>query len=317
MLLFKTIKLPIHIKRKKTAVGLHRAAGYHRKRKRPNKKMIKAAAAVFVALYGIKNIGGAKNNNTKEDIKTPVQESAFSVESGAYIESGLLNEADLMNIKTGVRLKMDGSPEILIFHTHSSEGYADGGTGEKATVIDAGNALAEIISDTYGVGVVHDVSAYDMLDGRTSTEGSYERSEEGVRKLLNKYPGIKVLIDIHRDSFNGSETNTADYNGRDSARLMLVNGVCALDNNGQKADAGVENPYISENISLSLKLKKAMDSAAPDIMKNVYIKPYRYSLNIMPCSLLLEAGNENNTIDEVKNSLYPFASALFNVLEEN
>ncbi len=66
-----------------------------------------------------------------------------------------------------------------------------------------------------------------------------------------------------------------------------------------------------------MHLKTHMDVLAPSVMKNIYIKPYRYSLNNMPCSFLLELGNEQNTLQEAENSLDVFAAALFNSLEEN
>jgi len=161
---------------------------------------------------------------------------------------------------------------------------------------------------------VHDVSQYNIVNGKVSIEGSYERSENGVRELIKKYPDIKILIDLHRDSYNGIEPNTVYYKGENISKIMLVNGVCALNSNGQKADAGVENEYIDQNLAYSVDLKRNADKIA-DVMKNIYIKPYRYSLNIMPCSFLLEAGNEKNTIDEVEGSLNIFAKALFETIE--
>ncbi len=319
MLLFKTIKLPIHIKRKnRTGRNNYTRKKYTYSRRQKgitiNKKTFLVLGAIII-LYGVKNhISFNENNNNYQEYNGA---SVFSVESGAYIENGLLDTNNLINNFQKVAFKKDGTPEILILHTHTSESYSDGNGGTSGTVKEAGDKLAEIISENYGVGVVHDISVYDNVDGTVTTDGSYERSGEGIQKLLNKYPDIKVIIDIHRDSAGSNGKDTVNYNGNEASRLMLVNGVCALNENGQKGDAGVENPYITQNLAYSYALKNSMDVLAPSVMKNIYIKPYRYSLNNMPCSFLLELGNEQNTLQEAENSLDVFAAALFNSLEEN
>ncbi len=319
MLLFKTIKLPIHIKRKNRTCHKNytrKKYSYSRRQKgiTINKKAFLVLGAIIV-LYGLKNHIFLNENNSNYNEYNGG--SVFSVESGAYIDEGLLDTSNLKNNFKKILFKKDGTPEILILHTHTSESYTDGNGGSGGTVKEAGDKLAEIISENYGVGVVHDVSAYDNADGTVTTDGSYERSGEGIQKLLSKYPDIKVIIDIHRDSAGSNGKDTVILNGSEAARLMLVNGVCALNENGQKADAGVENPYIAQNLAYSYALKNSMDLSAPGVMKNIYIKPYRYSLNNMPCSFLLEAGNEQNTLEEVENSLSIFAESLFNSLEEN
>ena len=319
MLLFKTIKLPIHIKRKnRTGRKNYTRKKYTYSRKQKgitiNKKAFLVLGAIII-LYGVKNnIFFNENNNDYQEYSGG---SVFSVESGAYIANGLLDANNLANNFEKVTFKKDGSPEILILHTHTSESYSDGNGGTSGTVKEAGDKLAEIISENYGVGVVHDVSVYDNVDGTVTTEGSYERSGEGIQKLLSKYPDIKVIIDIHRDSAGSNGKDTVILNGSEAAKLMLVNGVCALNENGQKADAGVDNPYIAQNLAYSYALKNSIDISAPSVMKNIYIKPYRYSLNNMPCSFLLEVGNDQNTLQEAENSLDVFAAALFNSLEEN
>ncbi len=314
MLLFKTIKLPFHIRRRKkknTAAKTYK----FKKRKSLNKKAVAMAAVVLAGAVIFKNV--FINNSSPENggnAENTALSQSFAVEPGTYIENGLLDEKTLLAMENEVSISGDGSPEVLVFHTHGSESYADE-NGVGATVIDAGNMLCEILSNDYGVGVVHDVSIYDSVDGVNTVEGSYERSEEGVMKLLEKYPSVKVLIDLHRDSYNGTEPNCTVYNGKNTAYLMLVNGVCALNVNGEKADAGVESPYIRQNLSFSLKVKNEFNRIAPEVMKRIYIKPYRYSLNMMPCSLLVEAGNENNTLSEVESAMYPLAAAVINVLE--
>ena len=306
MLLFKTIKLPFHIRLKKAS--LKKSTGsinLHSKKHGRTGGSLKNI--IIVVLLG--TVVVLSRNIKTEDAESDYK-NIFSIEEGTYIKKGILDEKNIEKNLVPVDLKMDGTAEILIFHTHSSEKYSADSDGNVYSVVNAGEKLAEILSEKYNIGVVHDVSEYDISDGEIKTDGSYERSRKGMESLLQKYPDIKILIDIHRDSFNGEEINTVSTSNGEGAYLMLVNGMCALDDNGKEKSAGVENPYIEQNIAYSYSLKNKIDDINPNIMKNIYLKPYRYSLSMKPCSFLLEVGNEKNTFAEAQNSLYDFAQAL-------
>ncbi|MBP9555193.1 MAG: stage II sporulation protein P, partial [Blautia sp.] len=47
----------------------------------------------------------------------------------------------------------------------------------------------------------------------------------------------------------------------------------------------------------------------------IYLAGYRYNLHLRPRSLLLEAGAQTNTVQEVKNAMEPFADILDKVLQ--
>jgi stage II sporulation protein P len=54
------------------------------------------------------------------------------------------------------------------------------------------------------------------------------------------------------------------------------------------------------------------ESMYPGFARRIYLKGYRYSLHMMPKSLLIEAGAQTNTVQEMKNAM----ELLANVLEE-
>ncbi|MCI1959517.1 MAG: stage II sporulation protein P [Clostridia bacterium] len=277
--------------------------------KKEHKKHGKSLLITFFILFSFfMGISFAKishfGNNDSEKTK-----SKFSVEDGAYVEDGLLDEERLGKIPLD-SLKYSPEPEILIFHTHASEEYSDCDLdGNHYTVNDAAKYLGNLLSEN-GLSVVLDTTAYDD-DGN---DGSYTKSEKGVTELLQKYPTVHILIDIHRDS--PKDTKNPVISGKKCAQLMLVDGVCALNDNGKKKDAGVESQYIDQNLALSLAVKNTSDSTYPSLMKSIYIKPYRYSLNMKPMSLLLETGNENDTLKEVENSLDYFADILVGTIDK-
>jgi len=77
-----------------------------------------------------------------------------------------------------------GGYKVLIYHTHGSEAFADSRPGEvDDTVIGLGNRLAEILTDTYGIPVYHDTTAYDMMTGVLDRNASYDYSREGVSQI--------------------------------------------------------------------------------------------------------------------------------------
>ncbi|MGL4790230.1 MAG: stage II sporulation protein P [Anaerotignaceae bacterium] len=226
----------------------------------------------------------------------PQPETAFVLEEGVNYDDQLLNEKMLS--KAWVDKKISKTePSILIIHTHTNEGYEGGGG-----VVNVGTTLGEILANDYGLTVVHDIKEYDMVDGNQTTEGAYERMEAGVSNILQKYPTIEVVIDLHRDSAQ-PDTTTDNI-----AKLMFVNGIC------QQGD--LTNNYLKENLTFTLKMYNELKEEYPSLMRKNYIKPYRYSTHLKPLSLLVEAGSEANTVEEAKNSMEPLAKILAKVLVE-
>lgn len=299
MFVFKIIKLPNILKEERYT---RRGRKYYRKRSCVKEVMFlaKIAALIWLIMFFAGFFGG----------KTQKTEFAqyFKAEEGAYTQN-LLEEDRLKKIEFEKKNVSD-EPLIIIFHTHFSEEYADQKeNGEKYTVADAGSKLSEIFSEKYGITVVHDMGEYDIVDKKVQRDGSYERSGEGVERLMEKYPSARVFIDLHRDAYKEGD-EAVEIDGEKCALLMPVVGVCALDENGEKKSAGVENEYIDENLKFAYDFKKYCDKTDDSLCKQIYLKPYRYSTYHAPESMLLECGNEKSTFEEVENSLLYAAEAV-------
>ena len=91
---------------------------------------------------------------------------------------------------------------------------------------------------------------------------------------------------------------------------MYFNGLSRTKSNGDISY--LHNPYIKENLSFSFQMQLATENMYPGFARKIYLKAYRYSLHMMPKSLLIEAGAQNNTVEEMKNAM----ELLANVLEE-
>ena len=77
----------------------------------------------------------------------------------------------------------------------------------------------------------------------------------------------------------------------------------------------LQNPYLEDNLALSLQLQIAAAEKYPDFTRRIYLKGYRYNMNYCPTSLLVEVGAQNNSLQEAKNAMEPLADILAEVLQ--
>ena len=196
-------------------------------------------------------------------------------------------------------------PKILIFHTHGTEDFADTIPGDTSTnIVGVGEQLAQNLREIYGIEVLHDTTVFPY-------KTSYSMAREHVAKLLTEYPSIQVVIDLHRDA-PGTEKQTVEINGVTMSRIMFFNGLCQ-DQDGKPFE-GLENPNRFANLSFSLQMKLLADAYYPGLAKRNFLKGQRYNMHLMPRYLLIEAGDQKNTVQEEKNAMGPLAEILYHVL---
>ena len=80
-------------------------------------------------------------------------------------------------------------PQILIYHTHSQETYADYPENPEADLIHLGEHLAKLLREK-GYNVYHDESVYDYRNGKLDRSAAYTYALDGIMGLLQKYPSI-------------------------------------------------------------------------------------------------------------------------------
>ena len=244
-----------------------------------------------------------------------LEEFLYSVDDTAFVTERDLDVRAfaLADLKTDLSGR---EPKVLVFHTHSQEAFADSRPcALEDTIVGVGQKLCEILVDKYQISVVHDVGQYDWVNGEEVREGSYERMAPAVQGILRKYPSIEVIIDLHRDGVPDGTRLVADVNGVCTARLMLFNGMLRLNKNGRPVrPEGLENPYLRDNLALSLQMQLVANELYPGLMRNIYLKPYRYSLFMKPKSILVEVGANTSTVEEAKNAMGPLAEILVGTL---
>ena len=204
-------------------------------------------------------------------------------------------------------------PQILIYHTHGSETFADSTDDIKGTgIIAAGAKLAEYLSSVYGYNVIHCTEIFDNVNGVFDRSKAYDYSRETVQQILTDNPGIQVMIDLHRDGVRDDLHLVTDVNGKPTAQIMFFNGVSRSSAKGDIAY--LYNRYRSQNLSFSLQAKLEALGKYPDFTRKNYIDAYQYNLDLLPRAMLIEAGAQTNTVQEELNAMEPLADILDSVL---
>lgn len=189
-------------------------------------------------------------------------------------------------------------PQVLIMHTHATESYEleDLGwfdpeytcrrTDTSLNMVAVGAAIAEQLNAA-GIVTLQDATLHDY----PSYNGSYERSNATVRSYLEKYPSIKVVLDVHRDAIETDEGRVkavADVNGKTAAQVMIICG----------ADKGGNLPNFKQNLAFAAKWESAMESRFPGFTRPVLFDYRYYNQDLTTGSLLIEIGSHGNTLEE-------------------
>lgn len=206
-------------------------------------------------------------------------------------------------------------PKILIFHTHAREAYIGG-----ETVVDVGEALKTVLEEKYHFEVMHITEEFYALDNTGGVDGTeYEIMEPRIREVLEENPSIQVVIDLHRDGISDNVRLVTEINGKKTAKVMFVNGLC-LHRNAEGEivhKQGLPNPYLEDNLAFSMQAETIGNEYYPGLLRKIYCKPYRYSTHMRPNSLVVEIGAQTNTGEEAINSVEPLADILAKVLQKD
>ena len=202
-------------------------------------------------------------------------------------------------------------PTVLILHSHATESYTPS-PGEVYTesspyrtldpdynMVSIGDRVARILEEG-GVEVIHDRSLHDYPSYNTS----YNHSRESMQSLLEQYPSIRLVLDLHRDASgdNSSQMTThATVDGADASQLMVV------------VAAGTEIrpvPRWQENLALGLKLQVQLERIAPGITRYVNLRGSRFNQDLSPGALLVEVGAAGDTHGQALKAAEVLAEAI-------
>lgn len=204
-----------------------------------------------------------------------------------------------------LRIEKDSTvPQILIFHTHSQEKFADS-EENGMSIVNVGDRLVSLLQEQYGYNVIHLTDEFDMAGGVLDRSEAYTYANAKLDEVLAQNPSIQVVIDLHRDGVDASKHLVTEIDGKQTARIMLFNGISYTKEQGE-IDY-LPNPYITENLAMTYKMFLLGKINYPDLFRCIYISGYRYCLHHVPRSMLIEAGAQTNTYEEVYNAMEPLA----------
>lgn len=226
----------------------------------------------------------------------------YAVDSTTVAGEELLRADALLEKDMRIQGSAD-APQILIYHTHSREGFVDSIPGDaNSGILGAGEYLAALLREQYGYNVIHNTDCYDE-----ERDYAYSNSLPAVESILEEYPSIEAVIDLHRDAMPEDRRLVTEIQGRPTAQFMFFNGLCRT---RKGAIEQLENPYLADNLALSFQMQAACNEYYPGIARRIYLKAYRYNMHLCPKSLLIELGAQNNTEEEIHNACELLAHVL-------
>lgn len=207
-------------------------------------------------------------------------------------------------------------PQVLIYHTHTSEAYLDEDVDyfyesfysrtqdENFSVVGVGNALAAALEKN-GVSVIHDKTVHD-----STYNGSYDRSAETVYADMAEHPDIQIVLDIHRDALGTEDCKVKtvfEHDGKKAAQIMILAGCDCYGERGFD--------HWQENLSFALKLQNTAETLYPGITRPMSFDFFAYNEYICNGSLLIEIGTDANSIDEAERAATYLGEALAAVIQ--
>ena len=235
----------------------------------------------------------------------------YTVDSVTYINPSELNASELLGKDLRIDLSTGGS-KILIYHTHSQETFADSDNDPSTSIVGIGRYLTEILNNKYKIPTMLHEGVYDLINGKLDRSEAYEFAKPEVEQILAENPSIEVVIDLHRDGVADTTHLVTEINGKPTAQIMFFNGLSRTRVNGDLA--GMANPYLQDNLAFSLQMKIAAETKYPGFARRNYLRGYKYNMDLMPRMLLIEAGAQTNTVEEMRNAMEVLADLLNSVL---
>ncbi len=205
---------------------------------------------------------------------------------------------------------------VLIYHTHTWEAYEMTEEtkytptetwrtkDERYNMVRVGEELARAL-EARGFFVVHDTTAFEP----PNLSDAYTRSLVMLKNRLDGGEAYDYVLDVHRDAFSGNRNGDNCATGEDGVRRAYV--MMLVGKGTGSTGAGFdERPDWPKNLALAQEITQAMNESHPGIGREVKIKTGRFNQHVSPGALLVEVGNNKNTLEEALAACEVIADAL-------
>lgn len=211
-----------------------------------------------------------------------------------------------------------GDPRVLILHTHATESYEthtgdsyDTREGWRTTDTDRNVcAIGAVMAgelEAAGIGVIHDTTLHDY----PSYGGSYDRSRATAQALLEQYPGLTVVLDVHRDAIQRDAATVVapvtQIEEKSCAQVMVIAGC---------DDGSMNMPHWAQNLRFAAALVDRMEQDWPTLTRPLFFAHRKYNQDLTPATLLVEVGSSGNTFEEAEYAARLTARSLAKLLKE-
>lgn len=230
-----------------------------------------------------------------------------------------VNIKNLLEAKLSFKIIKNSEPQVLILHTHATETFMESDsdyytenfnsrtTDNSKNMVKIGAEVTKNLNNA-GIKTLHATTQHD----HPQYSGSYTRAANTICSYLEKYPSIKVVIDLHRDAIsadNGDKTKlVTEINGKKAAQVMLVMG---------SGTGGVSNfPNWEENLKLALKLQKTFETKYPTLARPLSLMSKNYNESLTTGSMLIEVGTDVNSLDEALYSAQLISDCLITLFND-
>lgn len=227
-------------------------------------------------------------------------------------DADLIAAVNTVNLPFSVQVG-SAEPQILILHTHATETYQthpelyydpDFTARTRNTALNmcaVGQVMADVLNAA-GITTLHDTTLHDS----PSYTESYARSRATAQSYLQKYPSIKIVLDVHRDAIEDSDGTRVkplcQIDGQDTAQVMLIAGC----DNGTTAKL----PNWKLNLRFAAAWQQEMAAQYPGLARPVLCGYRFYNQDLAAGCLLLEVGGHANTLAEAERAGELAAKAL-------
>ena len=207
-------------------------------------------------------------------------------------------------------IENETEPIVYIYNTHQSESYIDNNLKDyniNPNVQMAAYLLEGLLEKDKINTIVEEGSMSEYLDNNNlDYSESYQASRYYLEKTLKDNPNLKLIIDLHRDAV-ARKSSTASINEKNYAKLMFV--------------VGENNDHYQSNLDLANKLNDMIKAKYPDLTRGVLTKTGtgirgRFNQDLSEKMILIECGGNENTIDEVMNSIVVLKDIIEEYLNE-
>ena len=212
-------------------------------------------------------------------------------------------------------IQMEDMPSVLIYHTHTWEAYEMTEDAQYTptetwrTKDDAHNMVrvGEVLADALreqGFAVTHDQTDFEP----PNLSAAYTRSLSMLDARLDAGERYDYILDVHRDAFSAlvDGANSVEQEGKSVAYVMMLVGK----GTGATGSGFDERPDWPKNLELAQAMTDAMNAEISGVAKPVKIKTGRFNQHVSTAALLVEVGNNRNTLDEALAACPVIANAL-------